>query len=196
MPALSVSIDGVMIATVCTDGYDVLNVRASGTCIDDHLSDLEVAGGSYPENGDQTYLTWVNELHLQPGQVVIVSFLEHASSSHAGKTIEELFPDETPMTVTDFKPTTEMFKELRAKPRFRDKFSFRLASSGAVFVGQTASDEHGFGFSVLWNSHHHEHARVSLHSYTLDSLESRGPINNHFEEHINYGDSVRFELIA
>jgi hypothetical protein len=66
MPALSVSIDGVMIATVCTDGYDVLNIRASGTCIDDHLSGLEIAGGSYPENGDQTYLTWVNELPLQP----------------------------------------------------------------------------------------------------------------------------------
>jgi hypothetical protein len=197
MPALSVSIDGLQIATVCTDGYDVLNVRASGTCIDDHLADLDVSGGSYPENGDQTHLTWVNELHLQPGQVVTISFLEHASSSHAGKTIEDLFPDEMPTTVTDFKPTAEMYKELRATPKLHDKFSFRLASSsGASFVGETAPDAHVFGFSVLWNSHHPERARVSLHSYTLDSLESRGPMNNHFEERINYGGSVRFELIA
>lgn len=92
MPALSVTIDGVLIATVCTDGYDVLSVRAGGTRIDDHLANLDVAGGSYPENGEQTYLTWVNELYLQPGQVVTVSFLESASTSHAGKTIEELYP--------------------------------------------------------------------------------------------------------
>ena len=115
----------------------------------------------------------------------------------AGKTIEELFTDEMPTTETDFKPTAEMYNELRTKPKLRDKFSFRLTSSaGASFVGDTAPDEHGFGFSVLWNSHHSERARVSLHSYTLEGLESHGPMNNHFEERINYGGSVRFELIA
>ncbi len=197
MPALSISIDGAVIATVCTDGYDVLDVRASGTRIDDHLANLGVSGGSYPEDGDHTHLIWVNELQLQPSQVVTVSFLEHASSSHTGKTIEELFPDEKLTIETDFKPTAEVFNELRAKPKLRDKFSFRLASSsGKAFAGETAPDDHGFGFSVLWNSHHPERARVSLHSYTLENLESRTAMTNHFEERINYGGSVRFELVA
>jgi hypothetical protein len=197
MPAFSVSIDGAMLATVCTDGFDVLNVRASGTRIDDHLADLDISGGSYPENGNHTHLIWVNDLQLHLGQVITVSFLDHASSSHTGKTIDELFPDEEPTTDTDFKPTAEIFTELRKKPMLRDKFSFRLeSSSGNTFAGETAPDAHGFGFSILWNSYHPERARVSLHSYTLDGLESRGPMSNHFEERLNFGSSVRFELIA
>ena len=197
MPAFSVSIDGAMLATVCTDGYDVLNIRASGTRIDDHLADLDISGCSYPKNGNHTHLIWVNELQLQFGQVITVSFLEHALSSHTGKTIDELFQNEEPTTETDFKPTAEIFTELRAKPMLRDKFSFRLESSSEnTFAGETAPDAHGFGFSILWNSYHPERARVSLHSYTLDGLESRSPMSNHFEERLNFGSSVRFELIA
>lgn len=79
----------------------------------------------------------------------------------------------------------------------RDKFSFRLAfSSGTVVAAETAPDEHGFGFTVLWNSFHPERVRVSLHSYTLDSLETQGPMNYHIEEQMKYGDSVSFELVA
>ena len=195
MPALRVSIDGVTLATVSTDGYDVMSIRADGTQIDDGLATLDLSGGSYPEAGESTYLTWISEVPLQAGQVVTVTFLEAASSSHAGKTIEELFPDEPPSTQTDFKPTAEMFAELRTMPRLRDKFSFRLASSsGTNFAGETTPDEHGFGFTVLWNSHNPERARASLHSYTLNNLEARGPMNYHVQEKLNYGDWVQFEV--
>lgn len=197
MPALSVSIDGVTLATVSTDGYDVMSVRAGGTRIDDGPATLDLSGGSYPEVGASTYLTWISEVPLQTGQVVTVMFLEAASSSHTGKTIEELFPDEPPSTQTDFKPTAEMFAELRAMPALRDKFSFRLiSSSGTNFAGETAPDEHGFGFTVLWNPSNPERARVSLHSYTLNNLEAHGPMNNHVEEKLHYGGWVRFELVA
>lgn len=197
MPALSLSVDGMTIATVYTGGYDVVTVHAGGTRVDDDLATLDLSGGSYPEDGESTYLIWVANLPLQPGQAIEVSFLETASTSHHGKTIEELYPDETPTEPTDFKPTTEMFAELRNRPKLHDKFSFRLVSSvGTVFVGETTPDDHGFGFTVVWNSFHPECARVSLHSYTLDGLESHGPMNKHVEEHMHYGDSVRFELVA
>lgn len=197
MPALSVSIDGVTLATVSTDGFDVMSVRASGTRIDDSLATLDLSGGSYPEIGESTYLTWINDVPLEIGQVVTVTFLEAASSSHPGKTIEELFPDEPPSTQTDFKPKAEMFAELRAMPVLRDRFFFQLDSSpGTTFTGETAPDAHGFSFTVLWNSSNPERARVSLHSYTLSDLEARGPTNNHAEEKLHYGGWVRFELVA
>lgn len=197
MPALSVSVDGVTLATVSTDGYDVMSVRAGGTRMDDDLATLDLSGGSYPEGGESIYLTWINDVPLQTGQVVTVTFLEAASSSQTGKTIEELFPDKPPSTQTDFKPTAEMFAELRAMPMMRDRFSFRLvSSSGTNFAGETAPDDHGFGFTVLWNSSTPERARVSLHSYTLSNLEARGPMNNHVEEKLHYGGWVRFELVA
>lgn len=197
MPALSVSVDGKHVATVSTDGLDSLSVGARGTFVDEEIADLDVSGGSYPEGGESTYLTWVSEVHLRPGQVVIVSLLESASSTLDGRTIAEMFPDEPPSTQTDFKPTAEMYRELRARPKFREKYAFRLESSlGTKFAGETEPGEHGFGFSVHWNSFHPERARVSLHSYSLESLETRGPMSNHVEERIYYGNSVRFELVA
>lgn len=197
MPALSVSVDGQHVATVSTEGLDSLSVGSRGTLVDEETATLEVAGGSYSESGDSTYLTWVSELHLRAGQVVSVSLLESAPSTLVGRTIEEMFPDELPSGQTDFKPTAEMYRELRARPKFREKYAFRLESSlGTKFAGETSPGEHGFGFSVHWNSFHPERARVSLHSYSLEDLETRGPMNKHVEERIHCGDSVRFELVA
>jgi hypothetical protein len=198
MPALRISIDGNEVATVCTDGYDVVNARVSGTRIDDEPATLGVSGTSQPENGESVYRTWVNELPLKPGQVVAVSLLESASTSHAGKTIEELFPEEDITEEADFTVTTEMFAELRAKPKLREKYSFLLkSSSGASFAGESKPDEHGFSFSVVWNSFHPERARISLHSYTLDSLENRDtPLVHLFEERTSPESMVTFELVA
>lgn len=197
MPALDVSLDGVRIATVNMDGLDVVSVNVGGTQVDDELASLNVSGGSYPEGGQPNSLTWVCDVPLRAGQCVTVAFLEKAASSHPGKTIEELFPDEPAVTQTDFTVTAEIFRELRAKPKLHQRFPLRLAvSSGTSFVGMTAANEHGFGFTVLWNSFHPEQARVSLHSYTLDSLETRGPMNNLVEEKIQYGGSVEFQLVA
>jgi hypothetical protein len=132
---------------------------------------------------------------LRPGQRINVVFVENGKSSHPGKAIEELFPDEPSITRTDFKPTAEMFEELRAKPKLREKFSFRLfSSSGASFVGESAPSEHGFGFTVLWNSFHPERATVSLHTYTLESLETRSSLNYLFEEKIAYGGSIELHV--
>jgi hypothetical protein len=195
MPVLDITVDEIKVATVSTDGLDVLAVNVGGTQVDDDLASLDVSGGSYPEGGPPTSLTWVACTPLRAGQQIAVTFRESGQSSQLGRTIEELFPDEPPTEQTDFTPTAEMFKELRAKPKLREKFIFRLvSSSGASFIGETVPAEHGFGFSVLWNSFHPERARVSLHAYTLDSLETRGPFNNLFEEKIAYGGSVELHV--
>lgn len=195
MPALRVSIDSTPIATVCTDGYDILQVRVHGTRIDEDLATLEVTGGNYPEQGESTYLTWINELPLTAGQIVTVAFLEDSPTSHPGKTIDELFRDEPPIAQADFQPFAKICEKLRAQPKLREKFSFRLASSsGNAFAGETTPDEHGFGFTVLWNWLHPERARVSLHSYTIESLEARTQGTYHFEDKIHYGESVQFSV--
>jgi hypothetical protein len=89
--------------------------RSRGTGIDEDLADLEVSGGSYPDGRESTYLTWVSALSLQPGQVITVLLLENAPTSHLGKTIAELFPDEEPSATTDFKPTPEIIAEIRSR---------------------------------------------------------------------------------
>lgn len=196
MPALEILIDGVSVVTVSTDGLDVLAVNIGGTQIDEEFASLDVSGGSYPESGEAKSLIWIASSPLHSGQKIAVFFHQEASSTQPGITIEELFPDEPPVEQTDFTPTAEMFQELRAKPKIREKFSLHLlASSNASFTGETSSDDHGFGFSVLWNSFQPEGARVSLHAYTLDNLESRGPLNHLFEERLGPGDSVQLHVL-
>lgn len=194
MPALTVSLDGKHLATVCTDGYDHVSVHLRGSRIEEHLAVLTVTGGTLPEGGEPTYLTWVNSLPLAPGQVVEVAFIEHGATSHRGQTIDELREGEPrEFTAADFKPMAEALAELRAKPSLREKFCFRLeASSGTRFAGETSDD--AFALHVHWDSFNPERARLSLHSYTFDMLEQRGPLNYQVKERMPLGSSVRFEV--
>ncbi|MDR8027956.1 hypothetical protein KPA93_32545 [Burkholderia cenocepacia] len=123
-------------------------------------------------------------------------FHQDGQSSHAGKTIDELYPDEPPAAQTDFAPTAEMFHELRAMPKVREKSVIDLsASSGASFHGETTAPEDSFALSILWDSTHPERARVSLHSNSLDNLEANGPLNYLFEGNMSYGDFVELRIV-
>jgi hypothetical protein len=97
--------------------------------------------------------------------------------------------------ISDFKPTAEIFSELRGKLKLRDKYLFRLKSSnGATFEGKTEPEDFGFALSVHWNWLRPERASVSLHSYTLESIEERGPVNNLFDGRLYFGDFVSLSL--
>ncbi len=193
MPALSVSVDGKIIATVCTEGYDLLDFRTGGALIDSDLATLDVFGHARLENDKSLFHIWVCELPVHSQQTVAISFLENASSSHAGKTIDEVFPDDDSPEPTEFKVTDERMAELRAMPKLREKYRFHIESSqGRSFTGESIPDAHSFAFSVFWSSFDAGYARVSLHSSTLDSLESRGPVHHYFQDKLYAGDTVRF----
>jgi hypothetical protein len=117
---------------------------------------------------------------------VEVRLSDSGDTSHAGKTIAELFPEEAEdEPPTDFTPSPEMFAELRAKAALRDGYAFRLsAKSGLTFEGRTVPTDHGFGFNVVWNCHRPNRANLSLHAYTLDDLEQRKPMNDFAREYI------------
>ena len=197
MPSLRVSVDGTLVASVCTEGLDSLGVHVSGTRVDDELAALYVAGGTYPEHGEPTYLIWVDSTPIKANQEVTVTLVESEANSHRGKTIEELQAGSTPTPDMDFKPTAEMYKQLRETPRIRDRFRLQFASSiGASFIGQTGPDNHGFSLTVHWNSMRPERARLSLHSYTLEALETRGPMDNYVEARLRVGDSAQLRVDA
>jgi hypothetical protein len=197
MPSLTVSLDGNVLATVCCNGYDVVSARVSGTRVEEEFAAVGVTGGRYPDDGASTYLTWVNEIALQLGQSITVGLLDGGATSHPGKTIEELFPYEERTSPVDFKPTQEMFEELRAKPNLRGNYVFQYHStSGTLYSGSTTPEEHGFGFTVLWNSHRPERASVSLHSYTIDSIQHQTAMPDHVREYLQIGQSVTVEIGA
>jgi hypothetical protein len=186
MPAICVLLDGELLATVNTYGYDVVSVHVHGTKIDEEFAALEMSGGSYPGQGESTHLIWINSRELQPGQQIEVRFQETGETSPQGKTIDELFPEKAEGDeLADFKPTDAMFAELRAEPSRRDGFAFELLdSTGGSFAGRTAITDHGFGFSLVWNSQRPNRASHALHAYNLDELESRAPMRDFVREYI------------
>lgn len=201
MPALSVSIDGALIATASTEGNDILSVHIGGTRIEEELARLDLTGTSHPEKGISGHLTWINSLALKPGQKIAVSFIASGESTVPGLTIDELFPDKEIASTRHMSgntvPATDAFTDLRSRPEFRKKWSLALqSSSGLRFRGETGDHDHGFIFTVRWNSFHPERARLALHSYTLDDLEKGGPLNYFAEEKLQPGSSVIFEFRA
>jgi len=197
MPALNLSIDGNLIACVNTIEFNVLNIRIHGMRIDEHVATVEFSGGFYPELGNSTYLLWVAELPLKPNQLVAISFTEHGTTSHEGKTIEEMFPNDKIDEAADFKTPPEALDELLAMPKFREIFSFRIVSSeNKVLDFVTEPDKDSFALSAVWNSWYPEKLSVSLHNSTFENMINRGPINDLFKEKLLVGNSVQFELLA
>ncbi|MBU9423726.1 hypothetical protein [Burkholderia gladioli] len=195
MPALEIMLDGVTVAAVSTSELTMLAARVSGMLVHEAIASLNVSGGNYSQSGSSTYLTWIADTPLQAGQQIRVLFHQDGQSSHAGKTIDELYPDEPPVAQTDFVPTAEMFHELRAMPKVHEKFVIDLsASSGASFHGETTAPEDSFALSILWDSTHPERARVSLHSNSLDNLETKGPLNYLFKADLGFGGFVELRI--
>ncbi|TDM08970.1 MAG: hypothetical protein C4K60_06315 [Ideonella sp. MAG2] len=198
LPAISVYLDGERLATVNTDGFDVISVHVHGTKTDAEFATLEMSGGCYPEIGESTHLIWIDSQTLIHGQLVEIRFEDEGETNPPGKTIDQLFPDEDKEAEpepSDFNPPAAMFADLRAKPQIRHGFAFQLSSSsGANFVGSTANSDHGFGFSVIWNSQRPSRAGYSLHAYTLDELESRSAMRDYLREYIQYPSSVTLRV--
>lgn len=199
MPALSVSVDGQTLATVSSeDGYDMLNICIHGSRIDEAFAMLDFSGGTYPEEGDSTYLTWVHRLPLRPGQTITVTMQDQGVTSAAGKTIDELFPEEIGKSFdpADHPPLAEIVAELKQRPNLRGQYTLQLAAPDApLLIGQTLPDEASLTFSVLWHALHRDGAaRVSLHSGTLDRPLDRSPFNYHARRNLLAGESVTLQL--
>lgn len=194
---MRVLVDGNVVAVLSPETYGVMAASVRGTKIDKDLASLDVTGGNYPDGEPSTYLTWVNELPLAPGQVVAMELVDNAPTSHAGKTIDELFPDEAVEATDPDKTFAEIVEELRLRPQFRNRFAFRLeTSNGTQFEGEAPGSTHGFALSVLWNWTRPERVSASLHTYTLDDLAARAPVNDLVREYISVGGWIRLELVA
>ena len=134
---------------------------------------------------------------MASGQEVSVALLADAPNSHAGKTIDELFPETKAEPPAPERSFAELMEELRARPRLHERFAFALETSGGTkYEGEAPSSAHGFGFSVLWNWLRPERVSVSLHTYTLDDLTERRSLNDLVREYIPIGGMARLTLVA
>ena len=197
MPALSVKLNGEFLVRVATDGHDVFDVGVSGDLLGPEHATLRVSGGSFPQGQPSQYLIWENERTLAPGDTIEVAFLAEGSTSHPGKTIDELYPDEEASPSEPFAPTEEVVRELKQRPKAFDSLAFEfIGPDGGSVLGETSPEEHGFAFTILWNSQRPERARASTHTYSLDSLITKEKGKYHGEAKLCFGDRAAFKVLA
>jgi hypothetical protein len=195
MPALSISVDGKLVAEVPTAGLDVLSIRIGGTVKDDNLAEIDVSGGAYPDSRPSTYLIWTDLLPVLSKQLISVIFKSEGTMSHEGRTIQEPHPDELGGGTPSPKTFEDRVNELRAMPSVRNSFSIRAQISNgksASFV--TQPDEYAFSFLLLWNSQHPTRARLMLSTYDVDFLIKKAPSTSHLREYLAENESVELEV--
>lgn len=196
MPGLAVLHNGQHLVTISTEGLNVVDVQVSGDRIGPEFASIRAMGGHYGEQKDNKHLIWVDEHQIAQGDEVDVTFLEEATTSHPGKTIEELYPDDDNQMGPQ-QSIEEIFQELARKPNVREGFTFRMAlPSGEVINGCTEPNDHSFHFHVLWDWTRADTAGVSLTSNSLESIEKRqqGAIHSRFR--LRFGQSVKLRVSA
>lgn len=197
MPFLNVTVDGAAVATVDTDGRDIVSVMVGGSRDDEDFADLSVTGGVYDQSGTTEHRIWVDQMHLTAGQVIGVEFLTDATPRGEGKTIEELYPDPPEFHPPSPLDRAELVAEIRALPLVRDGFTLRfMGSDGMSVTHTTVAEEHGFGFSVLWNRQRPDRVSISLHCYTIDSVAAETPGRTLSSQKVELPGRVQLELIA
>lgn len=197
MPFLKVTVDGTAVATVDADGRDIVFVRVGGSRDDEDFADLSVTGGIYDYGGTSEHRIWVDQMRLAAGQTIGVEFLDDATPCGEGKTIEALYPDLPEFREPSPLDRAELAAEIRGLPLVRDGFTLRLTGSdGMSATHATTAEEHGFGFSVLWNRQRPDRLSVSLHCWTIDSVAAEKPGRTLSRQKVALPGRVHLELVA
>jgi hypothetical protein len=196
MPGLAVSLNGTHLVAVSTEGLNILTVRVHGDVIGPEFSSIDVYGGHYGDEKENKHLIWLDEREIGPGNEVEVEFLKETSTSNPGKTIEELYPDDEAQ-MRPWQSIEEIFKDLAKKLKVREQFAFRVVPpSGEAINSLTEANDHGFGFSVVWDWTRPDSAGVSLTSNSLESIENRQGGTAHARFRLQFGQSVKLRVDA
>jgi len=197
MPAISITVDHIVLATISTQNYDMITVRVNGGAVDDEFLVLEAAASKHPKEGESTYHLFIPAFVLRPGQQVKVAMLENGENSHRGKTITEVFPDAESRSDDDVGPINTIVEKREDRPRRREKYAFSIeSSSGVRVVGDTVPQMHIFALSAVWHAWTPDSTRVSMYSRTIDGLEQNTAKKTYFEEEMQVGDTIVFVATA
>jgi len=194
MPGFRVNINGKELVSVSVEGINILSVLVNGDVFGDELAELQVFGGYYSGNKDDTHFIWVNEHRINEDDEIEIIFTESVTTSYPGKTIEELYP-KTDEQKIPCQTLEETFSEVSNEPKVRDNFILKLQPpSGEPIYSKTNINEFCFNFNVMWKWLHPEKASVWLTSNTLLGIKERKKGVSHTKLSLKLEQSVKFKV--
>ena len=194
MPGFSVLLNEKHLVTIATDQLNVVSVRVHGDCVSPELADLQIDGGIYGDAINTKHLIWLSEQEIVEGDEVTVNFHEHVENFDRGKTVDELYPNKDRGS-RGSESVEDIFREIALMPKTRESFSFDLeTASGEKIRAKTEPEDHGFGFTVLWNWLHPDVAMVSLTSHSLAGVLNQENGSEYAKFTLRYGQKTSFSV--
>jgi hypothetical protein len=128
-------------------------------------------------------------------KVSIYVRLPQCAISAKGRTIQELYPDDEPVSQTDFTISEEMAAEIRSRPRLHEAFSVEAATTNGQHAAVMSDEQNtSFTFGVVWDFTRPNQARVRLTTHCLDDVLARRAGTKHLEAVLSLGGSASFSL--
>jgi hypothetical protein len=192
MPAFRIAVDDVVVATISTDGHDIIAIRVAGQRHWEMPAMLSADGGKYPKDAPSTHLIWIPEQALRIGQRVDIDMLADGVTAPPGRTIAELYPDEPEVDKDyDFTLTDEKLAELAKLEVLHPRHAFEFrGSDGACLSARTQLGDDGYSLTVLWDWARPAQARLMLGSSNL--ADARAGIERQYyaRENLAVGASI------
>ena len=194
MAGFRVTINGKQLASVSNDGLNIIVVQVHGDVIGEELASLDVYGGNYGSDEADKHLIWISDHEISSTDELEIAFGEDVSTSHPGKTIEELHPnferrDQSSQSIED------MFEELSARPKLREKHTFELVSPNGDLIRKcTNHDDYSFHFSAMWRWIKADEARISLTSNSMERIAKREDGSNHATLKLQFGQKMKLRI--
>jgi len=192
--SIQVSVNGKLLASVSDDGLNIISVHVHGDVIGEEIAAVEVFGGNYGKDEADQHLIWVNDHAISTNDEIEIAFGEHVSTSHAGKTIEELHPGASEPEGSG-QPMDELFEELATRQKLREKFMFELVSpDGDAVSTMTGPDDFSFHFSVMWKWTKPDESKAWLTSNTLEKIAKQEDGSKHAAFALRFGQNVKLRV--
>lgn len=189
-------LNGERMASVSNDGLNIITAQIHGDVIGDEVSAMDVHGGLYGHDDEDKHLIWLSDHEISAGDEVEISFVENVTTSHAGKTIEELHPEPVEENSAG-QSMDDLVEELSSRPKTRERFAFELTlPNGDVVQAKTAPEEFSYHLSVMWRWAKPENARVSLSSNSLEKIARREDGTRHATFELSLGQKIAFRVQA
>lgn len=196
MPTVDLHLDQQLIASVASAGYSMINLHIYGSPKQEQFATADLFAAHFPEEGKARTHFFIGQQLVSAGQPVCISFTEHGACSHAGKTLEELYPDEPAVPEDyDFSLSQAEMEAYQAQPDLRSPYRLTVSSpSGETLSISTASTD-GFTLSAQWlQDWHPESLKISLRGYRRVGNEADSERVDYFQTRLKTGESLHLVI--
>lgn len=196
-PGLVVRVNNEVVAAVSSENLNILSVRIHGDVLSSEIAALDVTGGYYGDPEETKHLIWVNDHELSELDEVEIKFQDITASSHAGKTIEEIYPEEDAPAEEHPLDIAELAGFLRDQPRLRNGFDLHVRISDAdPQVFSMKDPGHSFFVSIMWDWKSVDSAKLSISSTTFQNIAERKSGADYLRRRLGGGQSVHVRIVS